>query len=61
MFPIIFLASLVLVSILATSMLSKNFACVLLRLSYGSQNTGRRGVSAFCTLAKLYKTLLPPF
>ena len=58
MFSIVSLASLVLVSILALSILSKNFASVLLRLSYelpGSYSTGCRGVSALCTIAKLYK------
>ena len=34
MFSIVSLASLVAVSILAPSMLSKNFACILLRFSY---------------------------
>ena len=57
-FSIISLASSILVSILAPSMLSKNFASNLLRFSYelpGSDSTGRRGVSALCTLAKPYK------
>ena len=58
MFSIVSLASLVLVSILAPSMLSKNFASILFRFSYelpGTDSTGRRGVSALCTLAKPYK------
>ena len=57
MFSIVSLAFLVLVFIFAPSM-SKNFASVLLRFSYelpGSDSTGRRGVSALCTLAKPYK------
>ena len=44
-FSIVSLASLVLVSIMAPSMLSKNFASVLLRFSYelpGSDSTVRR-------------------
>ena len=55
MFSIVSLASLVLVSILAPSMLSKNFASIFLRFSYelpGSDSTGRRGVSALCNLAR---------
>ena len=58
MFSIVSLASLVLVSILAPSMLSNNFATILLRFSYelpGSDSTGPRGVSDLCTLAKPYK------
>ena len=52
MFSIFSLASFVLVSIFAPSMLSKNFASLLLRFSYelpGSDGTGRRGVSSLCT------------
>ena len=55
MFSIVSMASLVLISMLAPSMLSKNFASILLRFSYelpGSDSTGRRGVSALCTLVK---------
>ena len=58
MFSIVSLASLVLVSILAQSMLSKNFASILLKISHelpGSNSIGRRGVSALCTLSKPYK------
>ena len=58
MFSIVSLASLVLVYILAPSILSKNLVSVLLRFSYelpGSDSTGRKGVSALCTLAKPYK------
>ena len=58
MFSIVSLASLVLVSILAPSMLSKMFASILLRFSYeqpGCDSTGRRGVPALRTLAKPYK------
>ena len=55
MFSIVSLASLVLLSILAPSMLSKSVASILLRFSYellGSDSIGRRGVSTLCTLAK---------
>ena len=58
MFSIVSLASLVLVSILNQSMMSKQFASVLLRFSYElprSDSNGRRGVSALCPLAKPYK------
>ena len=57
MFLIDSLASLVLISMLAPSILSKNFASVLLGLSYelpGKVSTGHSGVSALCTLAKPY-------
>ena len=57
MFSIVSLVSLVLVSLLAPSMMSTKNARVLLRFSYelpGSDSTGRRGVSALCTLAKSY-------
>ena len=53
-FSIVSLASLILVSILAPWMLSKNFASILLKFSYelpGSDSTGRSGVSAFCIFA----------
>ena len=58
MFSIVSLASLVLVSVLAPSMLLKNFESILLGFSNelpGNDSTGRRGVYAFCTLAKPYK------
>ena len=54
-FSIVFLASFNLVSILTPTMLSKNFARVLLRFLNelpGKDSTGRRGNSALCTLAK---------
>ena len=57
MFSIVSLASLVLTSIVAPSMLSKKFASVLLRYSNElpeSDSTGRRDVSALCNLAKPY-------
>ena len=58
MFSIVSLACLVLVSIMAPSMLSKNFARISLRFSYelpATDSTVRRGVSALFTLAKPYK------
>ena len=58
-FSVVSLASLVLVSILASSI----FARVLLRFSYelpGSDITRRRSVSALCTLAKPYKRAVVP-
>ena len=50
MFSIVSLASLVLVSVLAPSMLSKTFANSLLRFSYERPGSGRTEVSALCTL-----------
>ena len=64
MFSIVSPASSVLVSILAPSMLSKNFESVLLRFSNelpGSDSNGRRGLSALCNLIKAYERAGCPF
>ena len=53
MFTSVSLATLVLVSISAPSMLSKLFASIF-GVHCGSDRAGGRGGSAFCTLAKPY-------